>query len=335
MNPELTGAIEVPPVPGKSTVLFTDDRGGTPSLGHLEAARVPTSRTQESFTNSGHGTNPDPLVSIVLATLNERENIPRLVDDLTNQRLPSFEIIVVDDGSTDGTRQYLSGLAARDPRIRLIFHEGEQTLTPAQCQGIEAVHGDLVIVMDSDLQHPAEVVPEIVDHLRAGAGLVIASRYRVGGSTGGRSIARSTVSRTAESVARLLLPAARCVTDPLSGFFGFRREAYFPLKRNQRGYKLLLFVMVMCQGWPVREVSYEFRPRKSGKSKITGSLRFVPYFLREVTAARRLETHIRGSPIARTGAPSRFQGTSGETETLDARSPTSSSHLASKVDLGR
>jgi dolichol-phosphate mannosyltransferase len=241
----------------------------------------------------GARTNPPaavdrPVVSIILATLNERANLPELLDRTFSLPLPPFEAIVVDDGSTDGTREFVTGRAELEPRLRAIFHDGKQTTLRAQAQGIEAARGDFVIVMDADLQHPPERLPAMVQELASGAGVVVASRYAAGGSTGPRTLARATISRSAEGIARLLLPEARRVSDPVSGFFGFRREIYTPLDPRYRGYKLLLFVLVMNRGRRFAEVGFRFEPRTQGSSKVTQTFGFVRVFLTEAVLARRL-----------------------------------------------
>ena len=230
-----------------------------------------------------------PEVSLVLATLNERENLPQLLERLQTAALPPFEVLVVDDGSTDGTREYLSERAAIDRRLRLIRHEGKQTTVRAQCQGISESRGKFVIVMDADLQHPPEVLPALVKALEDGAALVVGSRYAPGGSAGSRTGVRAIISRGAELTAKLFLPEARPLSDPVSGLFGFRREVFRPLNPQWRGYKLLLFVLVMARGKPVVEVGYRFEPRGSGASKVTQNSRFIRFFLTELLLARRLE----------------------------------------------
>jgi dolichol-phosphate mannosyltransferase len=244
-----------------------------------------------------------PTVSLVLATLNERDNLPELLDRILRQPLPPFEAIVVDDGSTDGSREFLAELARREPRVRLIFHDGKQTTLRAQCQGIESARGRFVVIMDADLQHPPERVPPMVDELERGAGVVVASRYAPGGTPGPRSISRLVLSRGAEWIAKRLLPEARGVSDPVSGFFGFRREVFRPLNPLYRGYKLLLFVLVMNGGRPVAEVGFRFEPRTRGASKVTQTFTFIRVFLIEAILARRLERGLRRRP-ASTDSPS-------------------------------
>jgi dolichol-phosphate mannosyltransferase len=253
---------------------------------------VPLMRPATSEPSLAAGSQPTATVSVVLAILNERQNLPIVVDRIRQQPLPPFEILIVDDGSTDGTREYVTQLAASDSRIRPIFHDGKQTTLRAQCQAIGAAVGEFVVVMDSDLQHPPEAIPPMIHELEHGAALAVASRYALGGSPGRRSAGRLLLSRGAEGVAKLLLRDARGLSDPVSGFFAFRRAIFQPVNPLYRGYKLLLFVLVMGHGHRVAEVPFQFVPRATGSSKVTQGFGFIPAFLVEVLLAKRLEASI-------------------------------------------
>ncbi len=239
------------------------------------------------------GSGAPPRLSVVLATLNERANLPDLFDRLGSLALPSVEFLIVDDGSTDGTREYVAERAARDARFRLLVHDGQQTTLRAQCQGIDEARGEYLVVMDADLQHPPETIPGILRGLEGGTSLVVASRYSPGGSPGPRAPVRFVLSRGAEWLAKLLLPSTRPVSDPVSGFFGFRRAVWRPLNPRFRGYKLLLFVLVMADGQRVSEVGFRFEPRASGASKLTQSGAFVRIFLVELFHARQFAASLR------------------------------------------
>lgn len=249
-----------------------------------------------------------PLVSIVLATLNERDNLSELLERILRLPLPSFEVLVVDDGSTDGTREIVLTHARQDPRFVPVFHEGKQTTLRAQCQGITRARGRVAIVMDADLQHPPELIPEMVRRLDDGASLVVASRYAPGGSPGPRPAVRAVISRGAEWIAKLVLRDARDLSDPVSGFFGFRREIFLGLNPLYRGYKLLLFVLVMNNGRPHGEVPFRFEPRTHGTSKVTGTLAFLRVFLVEVVLAKRLERALRRQPPSAVRLPEADRG---------------------------
>ena len=244
---------------------------------------------------------PAPELSLVLAVLNEGANLPELFARLQATSLPSWEVIVADDGSTDGSREYVAGLAASDPRVRTVLHDGRQTTVTAQAGAIAAARGRFVVIMDADLQHPPELLGRFVEELEGGAALVVASRYVAGGSPGPRPPLRAVISRAADGIAKLALPAARAVSDPVSGFFAFRREVFVPLTPGTRGYKLLLFLLVMCRGLGVREVPFRFEPRTEGASKVTSGLAFVRVYLIELILARRLARLLRASTGARAG----------------------------------
>lgn len=253
------------------------------------------------------GGAPAPELSIVLAVLNEGGTLPELFARLRDLTLPPWEAIVADDGSTDGSREFLNGLSAADPRVRLLLHDGKQTTLTAQCRAIETARGRFVVVMDADLQHPPELLPRFLEQLENGAALVIASRYVEGGTPGPRPPLRAVISRGAEWTAKMLLPAARRVSDPVSGYFAFRRESFVPLDRGYRGYKLLLFLLVMCRGLELREVPFRFEPRAGGASKVTSGLAFVRVYLIELLLARRMARRLRRRSSAR-GAPARAGG---------------------------
>lgn len=242
--------------------------------------------------------------SIILATLNERSNLPELIARLQRQAPPATEVIVVDDGSVDGTREYVESLTAAPLEFRLLRNDGKQTTLRAQCQGIDAARGSRIVVMDADLQHPPELVPQLLGALDQGAYLSIASRYVPGGTAGPRTRFRWVMSRGAEGLTRVLLPPTRGIGDPVSGYFAFRREAWAPLNPLYRGYKLLLFLLVMCEGKPVREIPFRFTPRTEGASKVTGSYDFIRVFATELLMAGRLRRQIRaaGGPTGEPGS---------------------------------
>ena len=252
------------------------------------------------------GTSPPPTFSVVLATLNERDNLPEVLDRIFRLPRGDFEVLVVDDGSTDGTRELVRERAVAEPRLRLLTHEGKQTTVRAQAQGIESTRGRFVVILDADLQHPPERIVDLLAGLEAGPSLAVASRYARGGTPGPRTRLRWLYSRGAELIAKLWLREARRVSDPVSGFFGFRRDVFVALGPRYRGYKLLLFVLVMNRGRPVSEVGYRFEPRAHGASKATQGFRFIPLFLRETYLAGRLRRSL-GPPTGprETPIPSR------------------------------
>lgn len=212
-------------------------------------------------------------LTVVVPTRNEAGNVPLLIQRLRNSlaELP-FELLFVDD-SDDGTTRILREAARKDPRIAMIHRRPEGRLgglSTAVVTGMARARGRLVCVMDGDLQHPPELIPEMVARARAGADLVVASRYIPGATSRGLgSWSRRLVSRGATRVARTLFLEARASTDPLAGFFLCRTDLIRGLEFRPVGFKILLELLVCTPGSRVAEVPLDFQPRGAGESKAT------------------------------------------------------------------
>jgi dolichol-phosphate mannosyltransferase len=186
-----------------------------------------------------------PTVSVIIPTYQERDNLPLLIPRIDAAfRSASLlgEILVVDDDSRDGTDESCAALARQYP-VRLAIRKNQRGLASAVMYGFEIANGDVFVVMDADLSHPPEKIPELVRTLRdTGADIVIGSRYVPGGATERRwGILRRLNSRIATLIAR---PLTR-VYDPMAGFFAISRatlRAARPL--DPIGYKILLELIV-------------------------------------------------------------------------------------------
>lgn len=214
-------------------------------------------------------------VTVVIPTFNERENCRLLADALVGELGADreLEILFVDD-STDGiTPVLIDQLTTDRPRtVRLIHRKGPERvggLSGAVSRGIAAATGDVVVVMDGDLQHPPEVVPTLLGRIEAGADLVVASRYVGAGDASGLSTSwRRTVSSTSTLLARACFPrrvGAVC-TDPMTGFFAVRRHRVQLDRLRPRGFKILLEILAR-HDLDVAEVPFHFGERTIGDSK--------------------------------------------------------------------
>ncbi|MEM8874040.1 MAG: polyprenol monophosphomannose synthase [Planctomycetota bacterium] len=205
-----------------------------------------------------------PTVSLIIPTLNEAANLPELVGRIT-AALPNAEILVVDDGSTDDTAR-----VAADLPVRLIVRDDPSDgLSGAVLRGISEASGDVVCVMDADLQHPPEVLPAIVGPIVADeADFVIGSRYVSGGTVGEKwGMARRLNSKLATVLA---LPFSGGVHDPMSGFFALRKSAVDEARfLSPLGYKVGLELLCKTNPRRIREVPIHFDIRKHGTSKLT------------------------------------------------------------------
>jgi len=212
-----------------------------------------------------------PLLSIIVPTLNERENIQPLLTLIT-AALPNtaWEVIFVDDDSRDGTPEHVRAQARRDPRVRCVQRIGRRGLATACMEGVLACASPYIAVMDADLQHDERLLPQMLQVLDNGrADLVIGSRYVPGGGVGDWSSGRVRMSGLATRLAGVICKAD--VADPLSGFFMCRREVFEAALRRMsgQGFKVLLDLLASSPEPPrVRELPYSFRERQHGESKL-------------------------------------------------------------------
>jgi dolichol-phosphate mannosyltransferase len=227
--------------------------------------------------------------AIILATLNERDNLPILLSEIHAALSSVPEIVIIDDGSTDGTREFAKSFAANHSNVKLVLNDSPQTIARAHYQGIRTSTADLLVFMDSDLQHPPQSIPAILQGLNSGFDVVVGSRYCHGGHTGERSLFRGLVSRTAGLLARMTLRCLRKLSDPTSGFFGVRRDVIVDEVVSPPGYYTLMFLLARMKRPRVEEVPYVFRERGSGRSKVMRGVTFVHVYLSQLMAARRLE----------------------------------------------
>ena len=214
-----------------------------------------------------------PLISLVIPTFNEAANIPELLARLASA-MPadlSCEVIFVDD-STDDTPRVIAE-TARDCRLAVsVMHRDkpEGGLGGAVAAGLREAAAPWIVVMDADLQHPPSLVPQLVAAgQRAGADLVVASRYTAGGSHAGLNGGfRVLASSLATWLAKLTFwRQLRQVSDPMSGFFAVRSAALGGSELRPLGYKILLELIVRCRLRRVTEVPYQFQDRFAGESK--------------------------------------------------------------------
>ncbi|MCC6225160.1 MAG: glycosyltransferase family 2 protein [Microthrixaceae bacterium] len=216
-----------------------------------------------------------PVVSVVTPTYNEADNVGPLVDAL-NEALGDLphEIIVVDDDSPDRTWEVAGAIADADPRVRVVRRFDNHGLSPAVMAGLGAARGEVLAVIDADLQHDEAILPEMVRRVRDGeADLVVGSRATDGGSYGEWGAGRRVVSWVATLIARLFLRVP--TTDPMSGYFALSKATFDEMAPhiNPQGFKILLeFIGRRRHRLRVAEVGFTFRNRVAGETKMSPSV---------------------------------------------------------------
>ena len=209
-------------------------------------------------------------VSIIIPTYNERENLPLLFQRVGESlKGVKYELIIVDDNSPDGTGKLAGELAKKFKNLKALHRKEKKGLASAVVYGLKHARAPTVCVMDADLQHPPEKIPELLAEINGGADIAIASRYARKGGVKRWGKRRRFISRGAEFLSRLTVPRVQGLTDPLSGFFVFKQEVVSDAKLNPVGFKILLEILAKGRWKKVIEVPYVFRKRIYGKSNLS------------------------------------------------------------------
>ena len=208
---------------------------------------------------------------LVIPTLNEVGNMAPLIQRVEAALAPTgidYELLVVDDDSTDGTPELVQQYAQTNPRIRLLRRVGQKGLAGAIIHGWNHTDANWLGVIDADLQHPPETLPALVTAMRKGSDIAVASRYASSGTVGNWNAFRHFVSRCSTMASMPLQKKNGVqVKDPMSGFFIVRRECIDGLDLTPFGFKILLEILVKGRIRNAVEVPFTFATRHSGRSK--------------------------------------------------------------------
>jgi len=206
--------------------------------------------------------NQHPSLSFVFPIFNEEDNLPALLDELTSVMRPlkrSFEILCVDDASTDGSLQVLRKLCARHPELRVLRHRINSGESAAQASGFACARGEIIITMDADLQNDPQDIPALLEALRPGVAAVVGvRRHRLDDAT------RRISSRIANGF-RNWVTGDR-IADAGCTFRAMRRAAVRELPVFN-GLHRFIPTLLRRQGYQVVEILVNHRPRTRGQSK--------------------------------------------------------------------
>lgn len=214
-------------------------------------------------------------VLVVIPTYNEAENVAEVLAR-TAAAVPTAEVLIVDDGSPDGTGDLVESIAATNERVHLLRRTQKSGLGAAYRAGFAwgAERGfDVLVEMDADLSHDPAALPSLLHEIEQGADLVIGSRYVPGGSIPTWSFRRRALSRYGNIYASLLLGVG--VKDLTSGYRAYRAEAVralSPERFRSHGYTFQIETAyaVWQNGGTIREVPITFTDRLQGTSKMSG-----------------------------------------------------------------
>ena len=216
---------------------------------------------------------PAPVLSVIVPTKDEVENIRPLLARLANVAPEvAAEIIFVDD-SSDGTAEEIERLGVDQARSVTVIHRpaGQRWggLGGAVVDGLARSSGTWACVMDGDLQHPPELIEDLLEAAEdQPVDLVVASRYTAAGESGSFGVIRSALSKVTTTMARVSFARRlRGISDPMSGFFLVRRDAIDVNRLKPHGFKILLEILVRTPDLRRTEVPFTFGKRFAGSSK--------------------------------------------------------------------
>jgi glycosyltransferase involved in cell wall biosynthesis len=226
----------------------------------------------------------DNRVLVVIPTYQERANIASVLHRVLGA-VPEAHVLVVDDGSPDGTADVAADVAAARGHIDVLRRDSKSGLGDAYRAGFAwgLAHGyDIFVEIDADLSHDAGDLPSLLRAIDDGADLVIGSRYVAGGSTRGWSAKRRWLSQAGNAYARLLLGLH--VRDATSGYRAYTRRALEAIDASESdatgyGFQIELTARVSRCGGRIREVPIEFCDRAYGTSKMSARIAFEAMWL--------------------------------------------------------
>jgi dolichol-phosphate mannosyltransferase len=247
---------------------------------------------------------------VVLPTYNEIENIEEVLRRI-RAVCPHADVLVVDDGSPDGTADRAEKLGLELGRIDVLSRPKKSGLGSAYRAGFHTglTQGyDVMIEMDADLSHDPDALPNLVAEVERGADLAIGSRYIPGGSIPDWPWPRRAISRFGCYYARVMLRIP--VHDATAGFRAYHRRSLAAIELDEvradgYGFQIEMTYLVDRQGGRIVEVPIEFRDRELGHSKMSGrivveALRLVTWWgLRDRVSRRRSRPQQVDPPSAR------------------------------------
>ncbi len=212
---------------------------------------------------------------LVLPTYNEAENVEEIVAAAVSALPQGSRVLVVDDGSPDGTGEIADRIAAAEPAVEVLHRTVKEGLGPAYIAGFRHALGagaGLVLEMDADFSHDPADLPRLIAAVQGGADFAIGSRYVAGGGVAGWTAGRKLISRGGSAYARLLLGVD--VRDLTGGFKCFRREVLEAIDLGtveSKGYafQVEMTYRALRSGFRVVEVPIVFHDRRAGDSKMS------------------------------------------------------------------
>ena len=231
-----------------------------------------------------------PRISLIVPTFNEKSNLSPLLDRIEeNLSGLDWEVIVVDDNSSDGTHEEAFRLSQLDSRVRLILRLADRGLARASIQGMLSAKGNILCIMDGDGQHDPKYIPRMIERLLTDNLDIVSASRKLDEITDPHSLSflRQKISRFGNFLGSRVI--GRRLSDPLTGFFMIKRDAFMRLAPglSDPGFKLLLDILSSDRHLKHAELPFDFGTRMSGVSKLDSYVawQFLTFLLSKATGS--------------------------------------------------
>lgn len=229
-------------------------------------------------------------LSVVCPSYNEQDNVKPLVKEIEKALKNIEHEIIIVDVSNDDTEKNVREIMKKNKNVILEHDLKYKGLSRQVIRGFEIASGDIIAVMDSDLQHPPYLLKKMYEEIISGADFVIPSRFIKGGSDGGLNLYRKFVSFTARELGKVYLPSLRKISDLSSGYFMFKKENLNDLNElDPIGWKIMLEVLMKSKYEKIVEIPHKFDTRNSGVSKM--SKKVIMEYLEQLKRLRKCKNN--------------------------------------------
>jgi len=208
-------------------------------------------------------------LSVVVPAYNEEENIVKLLTELSNvleRQSLEYEVIIVNDNSTDGSKNLLEGLREKYPHLKPVHRTPPRGVGHTLRRGFLEASGSIIVTMDADLSHHPEDIPRLLAKLSEGFDIVLGSRYIEGGGME-NTILRKIISRGFSVFSRML---GLTVSDATTGFRAHKKEVLDKLNLSSTGFEIHIEIPMKAAkyGFKIGEVPLKYHERHAGESKL-------------------------------------------------------------------
>ena len=222
------------------------------------------------------------MISVIVGLYNEEEGLPSFIETFFKdiKLKEDFELILVDDGSIDNTKNIILKFRKKYPKIKLICYRPNRGLGNALRIGFKHAKGRIIVTLDSDLAHPPKYIRQLIETVDRGYDLVVCSRYFKGAGISGVPYHKAFLSKLSNIVTRTVIMTS--ISDVTSGFRAYNVNKLKKVVSKEKGFEVEveLLVKLLKKRAKIKEIPFKSQDRKVGESKFNVLTDGLGYSLR-------------------------------------------------------